>query len=175
MSQQLEIKTKMRFRDAFRYNLFVAYNTVGNRVFVVLSVISLGIFIYYMINGGGRIDERFARAFALLVPPFIFFIMIPVKVWKATGALLNSQILKDEAIYIFSLEKITLKTPQGQADIKWNEYVSIVETRHDIRFFMDKVQAQIIPKYNLTQEEIEKLRQIIGQGADPRFVKLRSN
>jgi len=173
MNEQLEIKTKIRFRDALRYHLYVAYSTIVNRIFAVLSLMSLGMFIYSMITGGATIDVRFARSFALLIPPFIFFVMIPVKVWKATAALLDSQLLKEEAIYIFDLEKVTLKTSQGKADIKWDEYVRIVETRHDIRFFMDKIQAQIIPKYSLTGQQKQILRGIIVQAADPQITKLK--
>ena len=101
MDQRLEIKIKMRFRDAFRYNTYVAYRSAATRIFVGLSLLSMGLFIYNMINGAGRMDENFAQSFALLIPPFIFFILIPTRVWKATGALLGSQILKDEATYLF--------------------------------------------------------------------------
>ena len=174
MNQPLEIKTKMRFRDAFRYNAYIAYRPTATRIFVGLSILSMGLFIYNMINGAGRIDENFAQSFALLIPPFIFFILIPTRVWKATGALLGSQILKDEVTYLFDQEKITLRTSQGEADIKWDNYVRIVETRHDFRFFMDKVQAQIISKYSLTEEEIQKLGVIIKEAADPQIIKLKS-
>ena len=174
MDQRLEIKIKMRFRDAFRYNTYVAYRSAATRIFVGLSLLSMGLFIYNMINGAGRMDENFAQSFALLIPPFIFFILIPTRVWKATGALLGSQILKDEATYLFDQEKITLRTSQGEADIQWDSYVRIAETRHDFRFFMDQVKAQIIPKYSLTQEEIQKLKTIIKASADSKVVKLRS-
>ena len=174
MNKPLEIKTKMRFRDALRYHLYVAYSTTVNRIFAVLSFASLGMFIYSMISGDATMDVRFAKSFALLIPPFIFFVVIPVKVWKATAALLDSQLLKEEAIYIFNLEKVTLKTSQGEADIQWDEYVKIIETRHDIRFFMDKIQAQIIPKYCLTQQQKQALCEIIAQAADPKIIKLKS-
>ena len=174
MNQQLEIKAKMRFRDALRYHLYVAYSTLTNRIFAFLSLISLGMFTYSMVSSDASIDVRFAKSFALLIPPFIFFVVIPMKVWKATAALLDSQLLKEEAVYIFSLEKVILKTLQGQADIQWDEYVKIIETRHDIRFFMDKVQAQIIPKYCLTQEEKQALRGIIIQAGNPKTTKVKS-
>ena len=174
MNQPLEIKTKMRFKDAFRYNIYVAYRSVLTRIFLGLSILSMGIFIYNVINGPGRIDENFAQSFGLLIPPFMAFVLIPARVWKATGALLGSQILKDEAIYLFDQDKITLRTSQGEADIKWDDYVRITETRHDFRFFMDKVQAQIIPKYGLTPEEIKKLSTVIKASADSQIVKLKS-
>jgi len=173
MNEQLEVKIKMRFRDALRYHLYVAYSTMVNRIFALLSLTSLGMFIYSMITGNATMDVRFAKSFALLIPPFIFFVMIPVKVWKATAALLDSQLLKEEAIYIFDVEKVTLKTSQGQAEIQWDEYIRIVETRHDIRFFMDKIQAQIIPKYGLTGQEKQILRGIIAQAAGPQITKIK--
>lgn len=173
MDQLLEIKTKMRFKDALRFNLYIAYQSIGNRIFSVLSMLSLGFFVFNMINGSARLDEKFAQSFALLIPPFIFFILIPTKVWKATGALIGSQILKDEVVYGFTKEKITLKTSQGEADIKWDDYVRIVETGHDFRFFMDRVQAQMIPKYSLTKEEIQKLRSMIETSAGSHIIKLK--
>ena len=174
MDRQLEIKTKIRFKDAFRYNTYVAYRSTMTRIFVGLSILSMGVFVYNVINGAGRIDENFAQSFSLLIPPFILCVLIPTRVWRATKALLDSQILKDEVTYLFDQEKITLRTSQGEADIQWDSYVRIAETRHDFRFFMDQVQAQIIPKYSLTQEEIQKLKTIIKASADSKVVKLRS-
>lgn len=175
MNKSLEIKTKLRFKDGLRYNLYVAYNTVMNYIFFVLSLISLGMFIYNMVKSGASLDVRFAQSFALLIPPFIFFVTIPVKVWKATIALLENPILKNEVIYIFNKEKITLHTSQGEADVLWDAYVRIVETKYDFRLFMDKVQAQVIPKYSLENQEIKELRNIIAESADPKIIKIKLN
>ncbi len=173
MENFLRIKTKLRFRDGLRYNLYVAYNTTLNYIFLVLSLVSLGMFAYNMINSDASLDVRFAQSFMLLIPPFIFFVTIPVKVWKATVALLQNPVLKDEVVYIFSQEKIIFETSQGEADVAWDSYMRIVETKHDLRLFMDKVQAQIIPKYALDQIEIQALRSIIQKAVDPKIVKLQ--
>ena len=173
MENSLRIKTKLRFRDGLRYNLYVAYNTTLNYIFLVLSIVSLGMFIYNMIQSDASIDVRFAQSFMLLIPPFIFFVTIPVKVWKATVALLQNPVLKDEVVYIFSQEKIIFETSQGEADVAWDSYMRIVETKHDFRLFMDKVQAQIIPKYALDQIEIQELHSIIQSAVDPKIVKLQ--
>ena len=173
MEKSLKIKTKLRFRDGLRYNLYVAYNTTLNYIFFVLSVVSLGMFIYNMVKSSASLDVRFAQSFMLLIPPFIFFVTIPVKVWKATVALLENPILKDEVVYILSKEKIIFETSQGEADVAWDSYVRIVETKHDVRLFMDKVQAQIIPKYALDQIEIQELRSIIKEAAGSTTIKLK--
>lgn len=173
MEQSVKIKTKLRFRDGLRYNMYIAYNTRMNYIFFVLSIISLGMFIYNMVTSAKTFDVRFAQSFMLLIPPFIFFVTIPVKVWKATVALLDNPVLKDEVVYILGQEKITLETSQGEADVTWDHYKRIVETKHDVRLFMDKVQAQIIPKYSLSQQEIQDLRHVIRGSADPKIVKLK--
>lgn len=173
MDKSLRIKTKLRFRDGLRYNMYVAYNTTLNYIFLVLSIISLGMFIYNMVNSSATLDVRFAQSFMLLIPPFIFFVTIPVKVWKATVALLDNPVLKDEVIYGLSKEKIILETSQGEADVEWDNYIRIIETKYDIRLFMDKVQAQIIPKYALDQEELNKLRSIIKESVNPKTVQLK--
>ncbi|HHX62983.1 MAG TPA: YcxB family protein [Epulopiscium sp.] len=173
MEKSLQIKTKLRFRDGLRYNLYVAYNTTLNYIFFVLSIVSLGMFMYNMINSAASLDVRFTQSFMLLIPPFIFFVTIPVKVWKATVALLENPILKDEVVYIFTKEAIILKTSQGEADVKWESYVRIVETKQDFRLFMDKVQAQIIPKYSLDKMEIQDLRSILKAVVDSKILKLK--
>ncbi len=173
MDKSLRIKTKLRFKDGLRYNMYVAYNTTLNYIFLVLSIVSLGMFIYNMVNSKTTLDVRFAQSFMLLIPPFIFFVTIPVKVWKATVALLQNLVLKDEVTYVFSKEKIILETSQGVAEVMWSDYVRIVETKHDIRLFMDKVQAQIIPKYSLDRQEVQDLRSIIKESADANKIKLK--
>lgn len=174
MEKSLKIKTKLRFRDGLRYNLYVAYNTTLNYIFLVLSIVSLGMFIYNMIKSNASLDVRFAQSFMLLIPPFIFFVTIPVKVWKATVALIENRVLKDEVVYIFSKDKIILETSQGEAEVTWDSYVRIVETKYDLRLFMDKVQAQIIPKYSLEHTEIQGLRMIIKEAVNPKIIKLKS-
>lgn len=161
MKKPLEITTRMRFRDALRYNLYVAYSTTINRIFCILSVISLGMFIYSMVKGAAPVDQRFTQSFGLLIPPFIFFVTIPMKVWKATGALINTDLLKYDVTYIFTQDKIILKTIQGEAELTWDDYIKVTETKWDFRFFVDKVQAQVIPKYSLSKEQIEQLAQLI--------------
>lgn len=173
MNQSLEITSKIRFKDALRYNFYVAYSTTINRIFCVLSIISMVMFIYNMAQGVVSLDQRVTQSFPLLVAPFIFFIMIPIRVWKATGELINSEVLKDEVKYIFTNEKVVLNTSKGEADIQWDQYVRIVETKWDFRLFMDKVQAQIIPKYSLNQNEIKNLRNIIESAVDKRIIKLK--
>lgn len=174
MNKSLRIKTKLRFRDGLRYNMYIAYNTTLNYIFLVLSIISLGMFIYNMVKSSATLDVRFAQSFMLLIPPFIFFVTIPVKVWKATVALLENLVLKDEVTYVLSKKKIILETSQGEADVTWDNYVRIVETNQDFRLFMDKVQAQIIPKYSLEEQEIKDLRNIIKESADPKILKLKN-
>lgn len=173
MKKSLRIKTKLRFKDGLRYNLYVAYNTTLNYIFLLLSIVSLGMFAYNIISSDASLDVRFAQSFMLLIPPFIFFVTIPVKVWKATVTLLENPVLKDEVVYIFSQEKIIFETSQGEADVAWDSYMRIVETKHDFRLLMDKVQAQIIPKYPLDQIEIQELRSIIQNAVDPQKVKLK--
>lgn len=171
MEENLRIKTKLRFKDGLRYNLYIAYNTTLNYIFFVLSIVSMGMFIYNMITSPESLDVRFTQSFMLLIPPFIFFVNIPVKVWKATVTLLDNPVLKDEVIYIFSKENIVLETSQGEADVSWDNYVRIVETKHDFRLFMDKVQAQIIPKYQMEKNQVEKLRSIIKEAVNPQILK----
>ena len=173
MNQSLEITSKLRFKDALRYNFYIAYSTTINRIFCILSIISLSMFIYNMSKGMISMDQRFAQSFPLLVAPFIFFIMIPIRVWKATGELIYSEVLKNEVKYTFTNEKIVLSTPKGEADIQWDQYVRIVETKWDFRLFMDKIQAQIIPKYSLNRNEIQILRNIISTSTDEKVVKLK--
>lgn len=173
MKNTLEIKTKLRFRDAFRYNLHIAFNSIVNYIFLIIGIISLGMFINNMVTLDTTMDVRFSQSFILLIPPFLFFVNVPVKVWKATTALLSNPILKEEVIYIFSAEKIAFQTSQGEDDITWDYYMRIVETNKDFRLFMDKAQAQIIPKYALDDQEIGQLRAIIRQAADPKIIKLK--
>lgn len=173
MNETLEIKTKLRFRDAFRYNLSIAFNSIINYIFLAIGIVSLGLFVKNMVTLNTTMDVRFSQSFVLLIPPFLFLVNVPIKVWKATTALLSNPILKDEVIYIFNTEEITFQTSQGEDRVTWDYYVRILETNNDFRLFMDKVQAQIIPKYSLDEKEIRQLRTIISEAVDPKITKLK--
>ena len=175
MERSLEIKTKLRFKDTLKYQAYIAFKSIGNIIFLNLSLISLGMFIYKMINGQDTLDVRFTQAFILLIPPFLFAINVPLRVWKETKSLLEKSVLKDEVIYIFSQDKITLKTTEAEADVKWDNYIRIVETSYDFRLFIDKVQAQIVPKYSLSTEEIKELRSIIKSATSSQTLKLKES
>lgn len=172
MNEPLEIKSKLRFKDGLRYNVSIASSKALNYVFLIVGLVSLGFFIYNMITANTTIDVRFSQSFVWLIPPFLFVANVPLGVWKATAALLKNPILKDEVLYILTKEKIVLETSQGEADVTWDQYIRIVETKHDFRLFMDRSQAQIIPKYSLEEEEIQGIRKIISEAVDPKIIKL---
>lgn len=173
MDESLEIKSKLRFRDGLRYNVSIACSKPLNYVFLIVGIASLGLFVYNMMTADTTMDVRFSQSFVLLIPPFLFFANVPVGVWKATAELLRNPILKDEVVYRLTKDKILLETSQGQAEVNWDSYTRIVESKHDFRLFMDRVQAQVIPKYSLDEEEIQAIRRIINEAVDPQIVKLR--
>lgn len=173
MNNTMKIRTKLRFKEAFRYNLHIAFTNIINYIFLILGIIGLAMFVNNMMTMDASMDVRFSKSFVFLIPPFLFITNVPLRIWKESVKLLNNPILKDEVIYIFSKEDITFQTSQGEANTKWEDYVKIIETKHDFRLFMDRVQAQIIPKYSLNNQEIEQLRDIIKETANPQIIKLK--
>ena len=70
--------------------------------------------------------------------------------------------------YVFSNEAIRLDIGEAAEDMNWSLFINIVETKHDFRFYIDTVNAQIIPKHNLSQDELQQLRKIIKDNASDR-------
>ena len=162
-TKELKLDVKMKVSDVWRYNVWVAYRTVFSKVLVAIGFGILGWFLYKLATNTGRLDLFFADNIIWLI--LIFFILLakPFKIWNITATQMQSPVFSGTTNYVFSKENIYLKVGELEDTVSWDTYIRIIETKKDFRFFVDAVQAQIIPKHNMSKEQIQALKTLIKE------------
>ena len=159
----LKIEVRCTVKDIFRYNLWVAYKNWTNKA---VSVVGLGLivyFIYQLMHTTETLDIFIAQNLIILLLGLFLFAGQFSKVWKITLAQMQTPALAKGTTYTFTNEKIYLTLKQATEEIDWEVYVKVVETKNDFRFFIDAVQAQLIPKHCMNKEELSRLKEMIKE------------
>lgn len=164
----LNLDVRFKVSDVLRYNASVARKNIVNCVVMAFGLGVLVYFFYKMFTTGERIDVFFARNIVLLLVPVLIFLMIPWRVWKITLTQMQQPAFAYGVNYTFSEENIVLDLGEASEEMAWDVFVKVIETKHDFRFYVNQVSAQIIPKHNMTNEQLEKLREIIRKAAPDR-------
>ena len=164
----LSLDVKFKVKDVLRYNVSVACKNKVNVMMIALGIGVLVYFFYKLLTSGERVDIFFARHIVLLVVPVLIFIMIPWKVWKITLTQMQQPAFAYGVKYIFSPESIVLDIGEASEEMKWDIFVKVLETKHDFRFYVNAISAQIIPKHNMDEGQLQTLRKIIQEAASDR-------
>ena len=164
----LTLDVKFKVRDVLRYNVSVARKNMVNCIVMLFGLGVLVYFFYKMFTTGERIDIFFAHHIVLLIVPILVFMMIPWRVWKITITQMQQPAFAYGVTYTFSKENIVLDTGEAREEVAWDLFVKVIETKHDFRFYVNSVSAQIIPKHNMTDKQLQELRKIIGEVAPDR-------
>lgn len=167
-SPLLSLDVKFKVKDVLRYNLSVARKNIVNCIVLGLGALVLAYFFYRMFTSPDRLDIFIAKNVMLLVVPLLIFVMIPWKVWQITLSQMQQPAFAYGVNYTFSKESIVLDIGEASEAMPWDLFVNIVETKHDFRFYINQISAQIIPKHNMTAEEIQVLKQMIREAAPTR-------
>lgn len=164
----LPLEVKFKVKDVLRYNVSVARKNITNCLVMLLGIGVLVYFFFRMATTGERLDIFLAKNIALLIVPLLVFLMLPWKVWKITAVQMQQPAFAYGVQYTFSKEGILLDIGEASDEMSWDLFVKIVESKHDFRFYINKVSAQIIPKHNMNEEQVGVLRQIIREAAPER-------
>lgn len=165
----LPLDIKFKVKDVLRYNMSVARKNIVNCMVLGLGGLVLIYFFYKMFTTPERLDVFIAKNVMLLVVPLLIFMMIPWKVWQITVAQMQQPAFAYGVKYIFSKDHIVLDIGEASEEMSWDLFVKIIETKHDFRFYINEISAQIIPKHNMTTEELQLLKQIIKEAAPKQY------
>lgn len=171
--KHVDIDTKLKVADVFRYNMHIAYKSVFSKVVLLVGVGLLGLLVYKFMTRTTPIDLFISQNILFIMLPIFILIATPWKVWNITANQMQSPIFANGAKYIFYTDKIYIKAGELEDEVPWTTYIRMIETRKDFRFFVDKVQAQIVPKHNMTEEQIKALRALIKEANPKEFYMLK--
>ncbi|WP_069997295.1 YcxB family protein [Cellulosilyticum sp. I15G10I2] len=173
IDQQLLINVEFKVKDVLRYNMWVVFRGIANKVIMLLGVVLLGVYIYKMINRTVTLDIFITSHVLLLLVPVMIFLLIPWRTWKITLTQMQTPAFAFGVKYTFLLDKIILDLGTTQDEMPWDLFIEIVETKYDLRFFVDEVNAQLIPKHNLTKAQLEQFKRIASQATEMGVCKFK--
>lgn len=173
MDNRLELQIKLKVKDVLRYNLWVAYRSIVSKLMLILGVGLTAWLIYKISTNTGRLDVFISQNIIWIVLAVFILVATPLKVWTITANQMQAPIFSQASTYIFTKENIYMKIGELEDTVSWDTYLKIVETNKDFRFFVDKVQAQIFPKHNMTVEQIGMLRALIKEAKQEVSYKLK--
>ena len=81
--------------------------------------------------------------------------------------------LRDPQTFELTPEFLTVRGPLHSAQIRWDAFYKVVETRHTILFYVSKGMAHFIPKDVIPPSDLVPLRQNLSQWMSGR-TELRS-
>lgn len=171
--ESLEIDIKYKIADVFRYNLYVAYQSIVSKLMVVVGLLLIGALCYRFYNRITTLDVFISQNIIFIILPIFILIATPWKVWTITALQMQTPAFSQGAAYIFYVDKIHMEAGTLSDDVPWETYSRIVETKKDFRFFVDKVQAQIIPKHNMTTSQQNHLKDLIKKANPESIYKLK--
>ncbi len=172
---KLSLDIKFKFNDVLRYNISVATKNIVNDIVMGIGLAVLIFFFYKMATTTEGMDVYISKNIALLLVPILIFVLIPVRVWKITATQMQLPAFAYGVHYDFSKESIVLDLGEESEAMPWDLFVNIVETKKDFRLYVNKVSAQIIPKHNMSKEELQILRNLIKDSTSEDRYSLKNN
>ncbi len=171
--RQLTLKVNFKIKDVLRYNTDVAKKNIVNDLVLAIGLGVIVFFFYKMWTTSERMDIYISKNITLLLVPILIFVLIPWRVWQITLSQMQVPAFRHGVTYAFSKKHIVLNVGEASEEMSWDLFVKIVETKHDFRFYINSISAQIIPKHNLTMEQLGALKEIIKGAVDRSVYKLR--
>ncbi|OON98614.1 MAG: hypothetical protein ATN35_04340 [Epulopiscium sp. Nele67-Bin004] len=170
---KVEVNVRLKIMDVLRYNMGVAYRTNVSKVVILIGLAILGYIGYKYTNSTETIGVFLSRNIVMIMLGFFILVGTPFKVWKITAMQMQSPIFAGTSKYVFQPDKIYISMGDVNDIVPWETYSKIRETNTDFRFHVDPVQAQIIPKHCMNDEELKKLRSIIEEANPEEIYDLR--
>lgn len=168
-SKKVDLNVKLKIKDVLRYNMHIAYKSWFSKLLLVVGIGMCGWLAYRFATTTQRLDIFFSENVIFIMLAVFILIGTPMKVWRITATQMQSPIFSGTSRYSFSREGIHIGIQDMEDTVGWETYIFIKETSQDFRFFVDRVQAQIIPKHNMTTEQVGDLRTLIKE-ANPKEV-----
>lgn len=172
-TDSLTLDVKFKVKDVLRYNISVALKSIANIVALGLGLIVIIYFFYKMSTRTVGLDIFISQNIIWLIIPALIFMLIPWRVWQITLSQMQMKNFAYGVTYVFSKDSIILDLGDDKDEVKWDIFVKIIETKYDFRFYVNNISAQIIPKHNLSKEDIVAFRAIIKQAVDNTVYKLK--
>lgn len=168
-NQSYTFSVQMTTQEVFRFSLHHSYFKWSGVLGVLMSLVSLFIFIFCFQDLG---DQNKA---VLLIVALWFTVLEPITIYsRAKGQAKRNSTYKKPLVYTLNQDGITVSQEEQSQSVEWKQLMKVVETSSQYLIYSSKVHAFVFPKAAMgTQREgIEKL--IVKSTADTKVKVSRS-
>lgn len=165
--ETIEFETQVGRKDMFRFLMKHFYTRFSGIFGVVLSLGALVVFI----QGIGKREPY--QLGILLVMASLFTIVQPLQLWqKASMQIKHNPVFQKPLQYQINKEGITVSQEGEKTTLPWENVRRIVETKTMFLVYMSSINASIIPKEQMKDNET-KFREIVKASMEKRAYRLK--
>lgn len=156
----MTIKTRLNFEEYKKLIFILIYK---KPIVIFITVLGLYMIVHASLSYFGiiRINNNITIQFIFGI---IITFLIPYNIYKSSKKNFETnKRIQEEIEYNFTNEKIIVKGESFNLEHEWNKITRIKELKDCFLIYQSKTSADIIPKRNLLESEIQELRNIFNQ------------
>ena len=165
----MTIKTKITFREYLNLMYSLTYR---KGVTIFLTVVGLVMLLFAALDFFGVLNTGTSPLSRIMFGVFLF-VFIPLMVYiSAKRNYFSDKRIQENIEYEFTTQMMRVKGESFNSEINWSKTFKIEELKKCFLIYQSKQVAHLIPKSNLTREQINYLR-LLFRGLESIKVKLR--
>ena len=174
--ETIEIISKIEYKDFIRARRYITSQFLFVKIYLFAPVIY---FIFVLITCPARNLSCFSLAINNLLGLSSFFIL-PIIVFLCDIGLKkyfdSSKRFQQEGSLSFNFEGVKSFSDNYFNFVKWADIYEVKEYKEDLSIFISTIECHIIPKrFFKSDEDLQKVKEIIKQKVDPKKIKLLKN
>jgi hypothetical protein len=166
-SQSIELTVQLNQKDIYRANVSIVWGRHKLHEWAGIAVCAaiLGGYCFGLLfsQTKGIPGLWSGAAFGIIFLPVFLYGAVHASSHSAAKSLFrNTPALRGPTVWSFSENGITAVGPTGRAELQWNSYIQVRETREQFLLYPQKQFANVIPKrFFQSEREIERFREIL--------------
>jgi hypothetical protein len=156
--KKITITTKLTLEDFKKVNLYLFYKNARIRIITGIALLALAssiiIFSFNLIPLDQSSFPQFALIIGIIVIPYFGIIITSKRNYESNK--IHSECIR----YEFENETISLIGESFNAQLSINTLFNLVETKHFFLIFQNPQFANVIPKRDISKEQIECIKKM---------------
>jgi hypothetical protein len=149
------IETQLSLDQFFKANLAIYYRRRGNQVGLIIGILLL-IFIFLILPFHTIISSPLYIIFLV-----VFFGISPLMLYIQSKRVYTTSRIKEKINYEFQEKEIIVRGESFSSQFTWNKIHKVTVTKNWVFIWQNSLQALPIPKKDIWEGEILKMREIL--------------
>ena len=162
----MEIKNKIEIYDVLKFQISTMLYFPGN-VFLFGVPFFLSILLFHGVDPKGKyaffvwVILILLTYFVMLIGFVLFLIMAQLLFIFINYSRSNAKLVYSEHTLFFEEDKLIDTSKTTRVDYNWNAFLKYKESKNYFLIYPTKISALIIPKRNISKDEIDSIRHIL--------------